>query len=107
MNPEKTPILVWLVPIGLVLAALFPWPVYGYYIFLRIVMCIACAFLAYRQFVSNDRLDFWTILLGAVAVLYNPIIPVHLTREIWSVINVGTAAVLGAHWALVGRNWNQ
>jgi hypothetical protein len=32
-------------------------------------------------------------VLGVTAAIYNPIIRVHLTREIWSVLNVGAVIV--------------
>lgn len=35
----------------------------------------------------------WTWLLGTIALVYNPVLTVHLTREIWSVVNIATVVV--------------
>ena len=72
----------------MLLWALNPENPYGYYILLRVVCCIAFAYLAV-QAVGQDK-HGWAWMLGAIAVIYNPIISIHLTREIWSVVNIAT-----------------
>ena len=70
------------------LGALGAWP-YGYYKLLRVVVCLAAAYVAYLGY---DSRRFWaTWLFGLIVILFNPIIPVHLTREIWQPIDVGSA----------------
>ena len=76
---------------GLVLWALLPINPYGYYTFLRIVVTGIATLLAVRAF-SSDK-HGWTWVMALTAAAYNPIFPVHLTREIWSGVNVATAAV--------------
>jgi len=56
---------------------------YGYYILLRRVVCGIFAFLAVRAF--RQKLEGWVWIMGITAAIYNPIIRVYLTREIWSV----------------------
>ena len=70
---------VWLVPTAALLLALFPLP-YGYYTLLRIVVCGAAAYLAYRSFSASRRVTTWVLVLGALALLFNPLIPVHLEQ---------------------------
>ena len=94
-NDKEHP-AVWLVPAALLVVAIFPWP-YGYYVLLRICICGATAFLAYRQWSRRGRFDGWVVVLGVVAVLYNPLIPVHLTKMLWTFINLGTAGLLLGH----------
>jgi hypothetical protein len=93
MNISRT---VWLVPISLILVALAPLP-YGYYVFLRIVFCIAAAYLAWSEHQEAKSINAWIVGLVILAILYNPLVPIHLTREIWSVINLATVLFLGAH----------
>lgn len=73
------------------LLAIFPWP-YGYYTFLRIAVCLGAVIAAYINF-NDGKKDtvFWVCC--AIAILFNPLIPVHLTRGIWSVFNVLSAGV--------------
>ena len=88
--------MLWVGPIVMLLAALLPWP-YGYYNFLRFCVCGAAAFLAYQQWTHDDAASQWVVVLAAIAVLYNPLVPIHLTRDIWSVLNVATAAAFAGH----------
>ena len=88
--------ILWVGPIVMLVAALLPWP-YGYYNFLRICVCGAAAFLAYQQWTHDNAASKWVVVLAAIGVLYNPLVPIHLTREIWSVLNVATAAAFVGH----------
>jgi hypothetical protein len=45
----------------------------------------------------------WTILLLAIAVLFNPFIPIHLNRAVWFYLDLGAATVFLAHLVLVRR----
>jgi hypothetical protein len=58
---------------------------YGYFTLLRFVVCMVAA---YSAVLANSRKDEqWTWLFGGIAVLFNPIFPIHLNRQIWSVID--------------------
>lgn len=72
----------------MLLWALNPENPYGYYILLRWVCCGTFAYLALKA--HSQGKEGWVWLLGVTAVIYNPIIRIHLTREIWSVINIAT-----------------
>lgn len=80
-----------MIAIVMLLWALYPENPYGYYILLRWVCCAAFAFLAIQAFARNKTP--WVWIFGVVAVVYNPIFRIHLTREIWSVVNVATILV--------------
>lgn len=64
---------------------------YGYYKFLRIVCFGIFTFLSFRA-VAQQR-ETWAWLFGLTAALYNPFIPIHLNRDIWSVINLVTVGI--------------
>lgn len=76
----------------MLLIALAPLP-YGYYQLMRLVVCICAGVIAYRRH-GEEGFTAWTIALTALAVLFNPLIPIHLTREVWSVLNVISSALL-------------
>lgn len=59
---------------------------YGYYIFLRWVVSLSAVFSAWVANSSEDK--FWVFLMGGIAILFNPIIPVHLIKEIWVIIDL-------------------
>jgi hypothetical protein len=75
----------------MLLWALNPANPYGYYVLLRWVCCGAFVFLATRAVAFGVQSWAWTF--GIMAGIYNPIIRVHLNREIWSVVNVVTIIV--------------
>jgi hypothetical protein len=72
---------------------------YDYYILLRWVVCGVGALGAFRAAGFGKR--GWAWALGIVALFFNPIIPVHLTRETWGFIDVGVALLLLVSIALV------
>lgn len=91
MSPVR--IVALIVTIALVLA-LAPWP-YAYYQLLRVVVCGAGIFCGITLWNSNDQNRTLAIALVFTALLFNPFIPVHLTRAVWSIINVMSAALFG------------
>lgn len=78
-----------IVPI-LLLIALFDMPSF-YYTLLRIIVTGVSGFIIYRN-PPYDNKPFLLILFGIIAILFNPLIPVYLTKEIWRPINIMTAA---------------
>jgi hypothetical protein len=74
----------------MLMAALGDWP-YAYYQFLRFVVCGVGAYVAWVSYNSKHVWTTW--LFGLVAVLFNPLIPFHLSREIWQAVDVACAAL--------------
>lgn len=87
---------LWIGPALLLVAALFPWP-YGYYVLLRIVVFVVAAWIAYEQWRLDDAISGRVVMFGAIALLYNPFLPIHLTKELWSVLNLTAAALFLWH----------
>ena len=76
---------------GMLLFGVLPLP-YGYYPLLRLVVCGVFSFAAYHAFQKSHGLYPWILVL--TAVLFNPIVPVHLPKELWAVLDVGAAVLL-------------
>ena len=87
----RVAIVVKLVAAGMLFGALARHG-YDYYILLRWVVCGVAAYAAFRA--SEVGKKGWAWALGIVALFFNPIIPVHLTRETWAPIDVGAALLL-------------
>jgi len=84
-------ILISIVSVIMLLLAIPPiWP-YGYYTFLRVVICASSAYMAYLGFDRGK--EGWGWIFGIIAVLFNPLVPIYLTKEIWVVIDVIVAGV--------------
>lgn len=70
---------------AMLLGALVRWP-YDYYQLLRWVTCGAAVCIAFLGYGWQKK---WALVLfGVIAVLFNPLIPIHLTREIWQPIDL-------------------
>ncbi|MCC6229859.1 MAG: hypothetical protein IT432_11600 [Phycisphaerales bacterium] len=65
---------------------------YGYYTLLRLVVC-ATSISVGLQLVMTGRVR-WSLLAWGVALLYNPLVRVGLERDVWAMVNLGTAATL-------------
>ena len=76
------------------------WP-YGYYVFLRVVVCACAGFLAWQQWLMDARLSGWVALLAGIAFLFNPVLPIYLNRPLWAILDLGTAAALFVHFRVV------
>jgi len=86
---------LWIVPAVLSLLALAPFP-YGFYVLLRVIVCASCTYLAAAEFRAGG--NGWGFGLALIALIFNPLIPIHLGREVWSALNVLTAGGLLIHF---------
>lgn len=75
----------------LLLIAVLPMP-YGYYMLVRIYICIFSAFVAYKA--SVEKLNGWMWTFIIIAILFNPIIPIYLMKGLWAIIDVITAMLI-------------
>ena len=98
--------ILFLIPAAMLLLAMADMPS-GYYVFMRIVVCFACAVVAYGSYKRDDSLNGSAILFGLMAILFNPIIPVYLyDREIWMPIDI-IGAIVFVIKGIVFKNTNQ
>ncbi len=83
---QKRPHLIpALIAAAMLLGALAKWP-YGYYQLLRFVVCGVSVYTAFMAYGWQKIWAMW--LFGFVALLFNPLIPIHLSRELWQPIDV-------------------
>ncbi|HEY6849283.1 MAG TPA: DUF6804 family protein [Terracidiphilus sp.] len=80
---------------ALLVAAFARWP-YFIYVLLRVLICTAAAYLSTKRY--QERRTPWVWTFGAIALLFNPVFPVRMTRSDWQVVNI-LAAVFLAGWA--------
>ena len=74
------------------LLGLLPLP-YSFYMLLRLLVCLT-AVVGYIR-AREEQQRSWLWIYGVIAVLYNPILPIHLmAKSLWIVINIATAVLL-------------
>lgn len=96
---KSAPKAVWVVPALMSFIAIGPWP-YGFYMLLRIVIFGAAAFLCWREVVKRPG-NPWIWMFGLIAILFNPFLPVHLSRPLWLPINLLVAALFLTHLRMI------
>lgn len=65
---------------------------YGYYEFLRLMVTIISGYYAYWVFKRSVEKTFWFWGLLTIAILFNPIFPIHLgDKDIWANLDVISA----------------
>ncbi len=75
----------------ILIAGIIPtWP-YSYYILLRWAIFFSAIIAVYGFY--NSKLFGWSLVFGAIAFLFNPIIPIYLTRQIWAPIDLVTGSL--------------
>ena len=87
----KPPIIASIV---LLLLAILPLP-YGCYTLLRLVVCFTAVFLVWFSYRANKMT--WAWIMGFIALICNPVAPIHFAREIWIAIDLIVAVIFGIY----------
>jgi len=66
------------------------WP-YGFFEVLRWVVAGSAAYMAYSAHTISRNV--WMLLMIFIVILFNPIAPIHLTKDIWVVIDTAVAGI--------------
>jgi hypothetical protein len=87
--------IFWIAPLVAMGIGLLPMP-YGYYFLSRLVVFVCAIYFAIQLNSQNDTTLVW--VFGFFALLYNPVIPIHLgSKGLWIVVNLVTAGVFIAN----------
>jgi hypothetical protein len=87
--------LLVIVSIFLLFFAGSPWSwkmPHTFYTLVRFAVCGTAVYLAFGAWWSHLRV--WTPVMGGIAILFNPLAPVHLSRSFWQILDIATALVL-------------
>lgn len=72
-----------------------------YYPSFKIAIFAGVGYLIYRRIEARQRLSAWTVFLVALALVFNPFIPIRLPLNAWIAVDVVGAAALAIHaWIL-------
>jgi heme/copper-type cytochrome/quinol oxidase subunit 4 len=90
MIGKRSHLIPSLIAALMLFGALGRWP-YGYYQLLRFVVCGVSVYVA---FMAYNWQKIWAVwLFGFIAFLFNPLIPMHISRELWQPIDFICAVV--------------
>src|SRR5690349_12159532 len=79
VKPSKVAAVASMILLLLAVSTRLP---YGFYTFLRIVVCGTAIWLAVEAY-QLRKLPLAWVVLGALAVLFNPLIPIYMRRAQW------------------------
>lgn len=88
---------ILLVCAGLLALGVLPLP-YGYYGFLRVIVFFTAAFATYFEWDRKKEMTGWAYAFGCMALLWNPFVPVHLTKIAWVMFDLAGAGIMVAYW---------
>ncbi|WP_404333104.1 DUF6804 family protein [Mesobacillus maritimus] len=72
---------------------------YSYYEFLRVFVFIISIILTIQSFKKINKIGFEYLYLGIV-ILFNPIFPIYLSKDVWVIFDLITIILLGISLAL-------
>jgi hypothetical protein len=75
----------------LFLAMIEGWP-YGFFTLMRLVVFGTTVYLSWLAY--NSEMQAWIWFFGFIALVFNPLIPLHLGRDLWKVIDLLVAVFL-------------
>jgi hypothetical protein len=73
--------------IFMLFGAVAEWP-YGYYTILRWITCITSIIVVLQAFEKN--IDWAKVVFIVIAILFNPLAPIYLSRSIWISLDIIT-----------------
>jgi hypothetical protein len=95
------PIAVIYLAASLLFIGAAPMP-YGYYTLLRIVATGAFIWASFVTYERKHELLPW--IFGLLAVLFNPLIKIHLPKELWAAIDIGAGVLLLSTKAMIQKS---
>lgn len=80
----------YLLTVVMLLLTFLDWD-YGFYQILRWIVTVSAVYIAYQNYLQENK--NWVWVFAIIAILFNPISPIHLDREIWAIIDTIVAVV--------------
>ena len=65
---------------------------YSYYQILRFIVCGVSGYMTYLAFQKKKK--FWIWIFGITTILFNPISPIYLEKDIWVIVDIFIAITL-------------
>ena len=73
----------------MLLLAIRSWP-YAYYQCLRVVVCAVAVFVVYKS--MGWRISWPVFVFVPIAIMFNPLVPLHLSRPTWQGVDIAACA---------------
>jgi hypothetical protein len=95
--------LTLLIPaIFLCVVPFFKFP-YGIYTLLRIVVTLSAAFVIYDNYKKLNKVNVTIVIFSIILIVFNPLFPIRLNKELWLPIDLITAAIYFYHYIKIRK----
>jgi hypothetical protein len=95
--------LTLLIPaIFLCVVPFFKFP-YGIYTLLRIVVTLSAAFVIYDNYKKLNKVNATIVIFSIILIVFNPLFPIRLNKELWLPIDLITAAIYFYHYIKIRK----
>ena len=95
--------LIFLIPgIFLCIVPFFKFP-YGIYTLLRIIVTLSAAFIIYVNYKKINNVNSTIVLFSIILIIFNPVFPIRLNRELWLPIDLTAAAIYFYHYMKIRK----
>ena len=95
--------LIFLIPgIFLCIVPFFKFP-YGIYTLLRIIVTLSAAFIIYVNYKKINNVNSTIVLFSIILIVFNPVFPIRLNRELWLPIDLTAAAIYFYHYMKIRK----
>jgi len=89
--------LLWFIPIGALALSFLHLPI-CYYGFMRFIITASAVYLAYSEYNKESKVSGFLVLFVIIALLFNPIVKVHLRYYQWQSIDAAVLAIYVVHF---------
>lgn len=87
----------WIASVSLLISVIPDLP-YGYYQLLRWLVCGSSCYGALLAHEKNKQ--YWKWFFVCQAILFNPILPIHLERNVWLPIDIASSIIFAVSYKL-------
>ena len=95
--------LIFLIPaIFLCIVPFFKFP-YGIYTLLRIIVTLSSAFIIYNNYKRINNVNSTIVIFSMILIVFNPVFPIRLNRELWLPIDLTVAAIYFYHYMKIRK----
>jgi hypothetical protein len=92
-----------LIPVGMLALALGELPL-DVYMLIHVVVFGASLLIAALVYNQDRNFNIWIGLFLLAAIIFNPIVPLHLTRRIWAILDIAAAVLFAGHYLNIRKS---
>ena len=90
---KNTLALFLFIPAGLLIISNLVTFSVGFEIFVKLIICFSSSIIIFYGFKSAKGVNETIIIFSLILLLFNPVIPIHLEKELWLPINLLTSGI--------------